>query len=72
MRKVLVLIFGALVVVSISATSDAFAQSGGRRGADVRCRHGGTVQGKWYCNLKHAPPGPWNNYQSTGRYKQRI
>jgi len=35
--------------------SDASAQSWGRRGASARCVNGGTVQGKYYCNLKNAP-----------------
>jgi hypothetical protein len=38
----------------------------------VRCLNGGVVHGRWYCNLKHAPPGEWNNYRSTGRYKLRA
>jgi len=65
-----VAVFCALALAVVS-TSDAFAQSWGRRGGDVRCKNGGTVNGKWYCNLKHAPPGTWNNYNSTGRYKNR-
>jgi len=74
MKRMFVALLASMIagcaIVSFLA-SDVSAQSGGRRGADARCRHGGTVQGMYYCNLKHAPPGPWNNYNSTGRYKQR-
>jgi hypothetical protein len=52
MKKFLIV---AIAVLAMASTSDAYAQSWGRRGADARCRHGGTVNGVWYCNLKNAP-----------------
>jgi hypothetical protein len=58
-------------IAAIIGASEASAQSWGRRSAGVRCTKGGVVQERYYCNLKHAPPGEWNNYRSTGRYKLR-
>jgi hypothetical protein len=40
--------------IVIASTSDAVAQSWGRRGANVRCTNGGTVNGHYYCNLQKA------------------
>ena len=72
MKKLMVMMAAVSAIAAIIGASDASAQSWGRRGANVRCLNGGVVQGRWYCNLKHAPPGEWNNYRSTGRYKQRA
>ena len=71
MKKLVLMMAAVSAIAALIGASDAFAQSWGRRGANVRCTHGGVVQGRWYCNLKHAPPGEWNNYRSTGRYKPR-
>jgi hypothetical protein len=43
----------ALPIV-IASTSDAVAQSWGRRGANVRCTNGGSVNGRYYCNVPKA------------------
>jgi hypothetical protein len=72
MKKLVVMTAAMSAIAVIIGASDASAQSWGRRGANVRCTNGGVVQGRWYCNLKHAPPGEWNNYRSTGRYKARA
>jgi hypothetical protein len=72
MKKLVVMMAAVSAIAAIIGASDASAQSWGRRGANVRCTNGGVVQGRWYCNLKHAPPGEWNNYRSTGRYKLRA
>ena len=66
MNKLVVMMAAVSAIAAIIGASDASAQSWGRRGAGVRCLNGGLVQGRWYCNLKHAPPGEWNNYRSTG------
>ena len=71
MKKLVLMMAAVSAIAALIGASDAFAQSWGRRGANVRCTHGGVVQGRWYCNLKHAPPGEWNNDRSTGRYKPR-
>jgi len=71
MKKLVVMMAAVSAIAAMIGASDASAQSWGRRGANVRCTNGGVVQGRWYCNLKHAPPGEWNNYRSTGRYKVR-
>jgi hypothetical protein len=71
MKKLAVMMAAVSAIAAMIGASDACAQSWGRRGANVRCTNGGVVQGRWYCNLKHAPPGEWNNYRSTGRYTLR-
>ena len=71
MKKLVVMLAAVSAIAAMIGASDASAQSWGRRGANVRCTNGGVVQGRWYCNLKHAPPGEWNSYRSTGRYKSR-
>ena len=71
MKKLVVMMAVVSTIATIIDVSDASAQSWGRRGANVRCTNGGVVQERWYCNLKNAPAGPWNNYRSRGRYKLR-
>src|SRR4029077_1331414 len=71
MKKLVVMMAVVSAIATIIDVSDASAQSWGRRGANVRCTNGGVVQERWYCNLKNAPAGPWNNYRSRGRYKLR-
>jgi hypothetical protein len=71
MKKLVVLIAMASVTAAIIDVSDASAQSWGRRGANVRCTNGGVVHERWYCNLKNAPAGPWNNYRSRRQYELR-
>jgi len=71
MKKLVVMMAVVSTIATIIDASDASAQSWGRRGANVRCTNGGVVQERWYCNLKNAPAGPWNNYRSRGRYKLR-
>jgi hypothetical protein len=63
--KVLSALIAVCAIVSTIGITDASAQSWGRRGADARCKHGGSVEGRWYCNLKNAPAGPWNNNKSN-------
>ena len=54
MKKLVVVMAAVAAIAAMIGASDASAQSWGRRGANVRCANGGVVQGRWYCNLKHA------------------
>jgi hypothetical protein len=71
MKKFIVMLAVLAAIATIIEVSDASAQSWGRRGANVRCTNGGVVHERWYCNLKNAPAGPWNNYRSRGQYELR-
>jgi len=53
--KAFMIVVAFATCVAMTVVSDASAQSWGRRGANVRCLNGGSVQGKYFCNLKNAP-----------------
>ena len=49
-----ILVPSLVLSIVIASTSDAVAQSWGRRGANVRCLNGGSVDGRYYCNVPRA------------------